>query len=138
MVDGEPSSMDIPLFTDQDLWGTVDNKVQPLATPSTALTQEAHSTQVLEAEQPSRSSELFKSWRLSEQPEHDPNIWKSMLEALEKGQTSPKNEELPLVNSLVKSTIQPEIRACQKSHSKPGTTGWNSELQENYQHGHPK
>lgn len=117
MLDSGPSSLGIPLFTDQDLWGTADNRDQPVAATGTSLIPEALSTQVLEVEQPSRSSELFKSWQLSEQPEHDPNIWKSMLEALEKGQSSTQPEELPLVTAPVetKNLAEPESAPVKKN-----------------------
>jgi len=54
----------------------------------------------MELEQTNRM-ELFKSWRLSEAPEHDPDIWKSMIETLEKGKT----EEKPASNLLVQPAI---------------------------------
>jgi tetratricopeptide (TPR) repeat protein len=78
------TSQDIPIFTDQDLWGTQESGDHPQESINTSLAQRLSSVQVLEEEKPKNSSELFKTWRLSDQPEHDPAVWKSMLEALEK------------------------------------------------------
>ena len=99
MVETETSSQGIPLFSDQDLWGSLHASTQPQTAPNSNLTVEQSSPQLVEVDQVSRSSDLFKSWRLSENPEHDPNIWKSMLEALEKCQGSVKLEVKPLDRS---------------------------------------
>jgi tetratricopeptide (TPR) repeat protein len=84
MLNSGSTSQEIPLFTDQDLWGTQETGNHAQESINTSLAQQQSSVQVLEEEKPKNSSELFKSWRLSDQPEHDPTIWKSMLEALEK------------------------------------------------------
>jgi tetratricopeptide (TPR) repeat protein len=86
MKTSESESRGILLFSDQDLWGSVETTAQPREVHDTAAAQEIPSIQVLEQEKPSGAAELFKSWRLSEEPEHDPAVWKSMIEALEKKQ----------------------------------------------------
>ena len=95
MLETETRNHGIPLFSDQDLWGSLDVSSQPRAIPNSSLVVE-QSSQLVEVDQTSRSTDLFKSWRLYENPEHDPNIWKSMLEALEKKQVSVEPEVKPL------------------------------------------
>ncbi len=82
----------IPLFTDQELWGAQESGNPPQEALKPVPAQRIPSVQVLEEEKPKGSTELFKTWRLSDQPEHDPAIWKSMLEALEKKLASEKAE----------------------------------------------
>jgi tetratricopeptide (TPR) repeat protein len=99
MLETETRNQGILLFSDQDLWGSLDVSAQPQVAPHSNLTVEQSSTQLVEVDQVGRSSDLFKSWRLSENPEHDPNIWKSMLETLEKNQDSVQPEVKPLDQS---------------------------------------
>jgi tetratricopeptide (TPR) repeat protein len=72
-----------------------------------ALKKEHSNTEVLEAEKRNRM-DLFKSWRLSELPEHDPEIWKTMLEALEKAQDKDKKNtelEIPQIESVAVAQV---------------------------------
>lgn len=99
----------IPLFTDQELWGVQETGNPPRESMKAALAQQIPSVQVLEEEKPKGSTELFKSWRLSDQPEHDPAIWKSMLEALEKKLASEKAEASNSMTAQV-SVELPSVR----------------------------
>lgn len=98
----------IPLFTDQELWGVQETGNLPQESIKPALAQQIPSVQVLEEEKPKGSTELFKTWRLSEQPEHDPAIWKSMLEALEKKLAPEKAEASTLMTAQVSVELPSE------------------------------
>lgn len=101
MLNSGFNNQEIPLFTDQDLWGAQETGNHPQESFNTSLAQQNPSVQVLEEEKPKGSTELFKSWRLSDQPEHDPAIWKSMLEALER-KLAPEQTEAsnPVVSQI--------------------------------------
>jgi tetratricopeptide (TPR) repeat protein len=87
----------LPYRADKDAWrGSSYATTQSQPQQNMILDHEQTSTQVMELEKTNRM-ELFKSWRLSEAPEHDPDIWKSMIETLEKG----KVEDKTISNSLV-------------------------------------
>ena len=96
VLDKDTASPRTPYRAEKETWGdsnVATNQVQ--SQQNMALEHEQSTTQVMELEKTNRM-ELFKSWRLSEAPEHDPEIWKSMIETLEKG----KIEEIPASNIL--------------------------------------
>jgi tetratricopeptide (TPR) repeat protein len=84
------------------------------STQNTGLVFEPSAPQVLELEKGNRM-ELFKSWRLSEAPEHDPDIWKSMLETLEKDQDRDKQIPAAVEQPVQVENIIHEEPAAQKA-----------------------
>ena len=85
MIDGTIAPPRTLLTTPSDQWESPVPANQICQVQSTALMTRPSQQAVLELDQNS-GSELFKSWKMSEKPEHDPNIWKGMLEVLEKNQ----------------------------------------------------
>jgi tetratricopeptide (TPR) repeat protein len=131
MLDKGSASPQLPYRTDNDSWGATNpaiNQSQPQQ--NMIFDQVQTATDVLEPEKTNRM-ELFKSWRLSEAPEHDPDIWKNMIETLEKGKIEEKQDPKILEQSSnVKGEIQPGVTTV------VGTVCVNKELMdsiENYQ-----
>jgi tetratricopeptide (TPR) repeat protein len=85
MVDVTKAPPRALLTTPSDQWESPVPSNQICPVQSTALMTRPPQQAVLELVQ-NPPSELFKSWKMSEKPEHDPNIWKGMLDVLEKNQ----------------------------------------------------
>jgi tetratricopeptide (TPR) repeat protein len=77
-----------------------------LQQPNSVLMLKQPDAQVVELEK-NNHSELFKSWTLSESPEHDPGVWKCMLEALEKSQAL-ENPEIVQAEKIDQTLAAPQ------------------------------
>jgi tetratricopeptide (TPR) repeat protein len=89
MLDMDSAVARSPYLATQDSWESSEPGAQPQQPQNALMVLDQPTTQIVELEKNNRT-ELFKSWRLSEAPEHDPDIWKCMIEALEKGQAEEK------------------------------------------------
>jgi tetratricopeptide (TPR) repeat protein len=86
MVDANTEISKSPLLGIQESWVPSEPLDQACQAQNAFLVKRLSTQAVQLLEQTSRS-ELFKSWKLTEQPEHDTNVWKSMMEVLEKSQS---------------------------------------------------
>jgi tetratricopeptide (TPR) repeat protein len=73
--------------TPSDAWISPKVSEQSSQRQNTASMKETSTQTVLELE-PITRIELFKSWKLSDEHEQESNIWKNMIEVLERNQTS--------------------------------------------------
>ncbi len=89
LLDANTAISKAPFLAPPDQWEPSEPLDQACQAQNAVLMKQSSTQAVLELKQNSRS-ELFKSWKLSEQPEHDTSDWKGMLEVLEKSQAEQK------------------------------------------------
>ena len=81
-LDANTTQSRTPLLAPPGIWEPLGPAKETHPVKDTVLVAQPPAQAVLVG-QDSRMA-LFKSWKLSDKPEHDPGVWKGMLEALEK------------------------------------------------------